>query len=136
MASEDRETMTKGDASAPNKEHSAPHQPDRAASEPEDEYLKRQTVRAVLSHVIDPEVGLDILTMGLIYDVDVSQPGVIRVEMTLTTKGCPMSAYITAAAKQAIRSVYPDDDLQLQLVWDPPWTPAMINRDGLDLLRR
>lgn len=107
-----------------------------AAAIAEDEYLKRETVRAMLSHVIDPEVGLDILTMGLIYDVDVSQPGVIRVEMTLTTKGCPMSAYITGAAKQAIRQVYPDDDIRLQLVWEPPWTPAMINRDGLDLLRR
>lgn len=111
-------------------------EPAGGGPEPEDLYLKRETVRAMLGHVIDPEVGLDILTMGLIYNVNVSEPGVIEVEMTLTTKGCPMSAYITAAARQAIRQVYPDDEIRLQLVWDPPWTPAMINRDGLELLRR
>lgn len=105
-------------------------------TETEDLFLKRETVRAMLSHVIDPEVGLDILTMGLIYDVDVTEPDIIRVEMTLTTKGCPMSAYLTGAAKQTVRQVYPDDDIRIELVWDPPWTPAMINRDGLDLLRR
>lgn len=123
MESTNRTPITPGD------EHENEH-------ENEDLYLKRETVRAMLSHVIDPEVGLDILTMGLIYDVDVSEPGVIEVEMTLTTKGCPMSAYITAAARQVIRQVYPDDEIRLNLVWDPPWTPAMINRDGLELLRR
>ena len=96
---------------------------------------KAEAAWMALTHVIDPEVGLDIVTMGLIYDVAVTYDA-IHVEMTLTTKGCPMSAYITAAARQAIRQVYPDDEIRLQLVWDPPWTPAMINRDGLELLRR
>lgn len=143
MASENRQALNNPDAenrapspaidSAANLTRDAMH---NTAHDAEDEYLKRETVRAMLSHVIDPEVGLDILTMGLIYDVDVSQPGAIRVEMTLTTKGCPMSAYLTGAAKQAVRQVYPGDDIQIRIVWDPPWTPAMINRDGLDLLRR
>lgn len=96
---------------------------------------KAETAWMALSHVIDPEVGLDIVTMGLVYNVAVS-PNAIQVEMTLTTKGCPMSAYIKGSAERVLRDVFPDDGIFVAIVWEPPWSPAMISREGLARLGR
>lgn len=103
---------------------------------PHEAAKKEQKILQALSRVIDPEVGLDIVTMGLIYNVHADKPGTVGVDMTLTTPGCPMSGYLQGAARQAVAEACPDDSVSIRLVWDPPWTPAMISRDGLDALRR
>jgi|GEM_PF-120116 len=91
---------------------------------------------AALGRVIDPEVGLDIVSMGLVYGVEVWPDGSVQVEMTLTTPGCPLGSHIVEAAKEALRRAFPDANVAVHLVWQPPWSPAMIEPRALKELQR
>lgn len=82
-------------------------------------------VRQALRSVVDPEVGLDIVTMGLVYDIEVAGSAV-TVRYTLTTAGCPLEGLITHAVRAAAQGVPGVDSVRAELVWDPPWTPDMI----------
>ena len=80
-----------------------------------------------LRTVIDPEIGINIVDLGLVYSVEVSGEQV-RVAMTMTTQACPLHAYLTEAAEAAIRQFAPDAQaVQVDMVWDPPWSPAMMS---------
>jgi metal-sulfur cluster biosynthetic enzyme len=94
---------------------------------------KRVTLMALRS-VIDPEVGLDIVSMGLIYALDLL-PDAVRVRMTLTTRGCPMGEVLTGMAAEALAGVAGDRRVDLQLVWSPPWSPEMIAPEARAALR-
>lgn len=85
-----------------------------------------------LSTVIDPEVGLDIVTMGLVYDVTVDAGDVVHVTHTLTTPGCPMEAIISQGMRDAIGTVRAVSGAELHLVWDPAWHPGMIAPGALE----
>ncbi len=85
-----------------------------------------ELVREALGQVIDPEVGMNVLDLGLVYRIDVA-PGRIVVEMTMTTPACPMGDLITDNARAAIGTVAPDCEVDVQLVWDPPWNPDMMS---------
>jgi metal-sulfur cluster biosynthetic enzyme len=78
-----------------------------------------------LSTVIDPELGLDIVTLGLVYGVDVSGD-TTRVTYTLTTLGCPMERAITEGVRSAVLDVVGISRVDTHIVWDPAWHPGMI----------
>ncbi len=87
-----------------------------------------------LGAVIDPEVGLDIVTMGLVYRIDVTEKE-LRVAFTLTSRGCPLGAAISSMAQQALEGVAGSRKVALVTVWDPPWSPEMITKEGRNALR-
>jgi metal-sulfur cluster biosynthetic enzyme len=80
-------------------------------------------VHEALRQVDDPEAGMNIVDLGLVYGVDVA-PGSVRVEMTMTTAACPMADMITDHARAAIAAAVPaGTEIDVRLVWEPPWTP-------------
>ena len=78
-----------------------------------------------LTTVIDPELGVDIVSLGLVYDVGIVDD-VVRVTHTLTTPGCPMERVITQGIRSALETVDGARGSETHLVWDPAWHPGMI----------
>lgn len=91
----------------------------------------KQEVRDLLLQVRDPEVGLDIINMGLVYGVDYREEDrTIMIAMTLTSHGCPMGPMITQNVSEVLQQYYPDKDIHIHLVWEPKWSIEMITEQG------
>jgi metal-sulfur cluster biosynthetic enzyme len=91
--------------------------------------LNEQIVLDALRQVIDPEIGCNLVDLGLIYNIAISG-STVRVTMTLTTPGCPMHESLCAGVQTALLSLAGVDDAEVELVWDPPWHPAMMTAVG------
>jgi metal-sulfur cluster biosynthetic enzyme len=89
--------------------------------------LTEAAVLDALRQVLDPEIGMNIVDLGLIYDVKIVGSEV-RVAMTLTTAGCPMSESIRGGAEIALLNLEGVTVANVELVFDPPWHPGMINQ--------
>lgn len=95
-----------------------------------------ERVTAGLRQVYDPEVGLDIISLGLIYRLEIEDDRV-KLDMTLTTPGCPVSETLPEMAQQAAAEALGPvdaDRLDFQVVWDPPWCPDRIDPESLSAL--
>jgi len=84
-----------------------------------------------LRQVIDPELDCNIVDLGLIYDIQIDG-GKVRVTMTLTTPGCPMHESIRWGVQNTLLNLEEIDDVEVDVVWDPPWNPAMMTAAGRD----
>lgn len=92
--------------------------------------ITEEQVYDALRAVIDPEVGIDIVNLGLVYGVDIDDSD-INVTMTMTTSACPLHGYITDQAKEAIASNIADaGSVTVDMVWDPPWSPEMMSEEA------
>jgi metal-sulfur cluster biosynthetic enzyme len=81
------------------------------------------TLRDLLREVIDPEIGINIVDLGLLYDIRLSGDGTAAIRMTLTTPGCPLGGYLTDAIDDALRDVPGVTGVDVQIAWEPPWDP-------------
>jgi metal-sulfur cluster biosynthetic enzyme len=81
---------------------------------------------AALRQVIDPEVGYNIVDLGLVYSVAIENE-IAKVKMTLTTPGCPMHDSIADGVKNALLNLEGIADAEVELVWEPPWHPSMMS---------
>ncbi len=89
-----------------------------------------ERVREALRSVDDPEVGMNIVDLGLVYRVDIT-PKRVRVELTMTTPACPMGELITDNARRAVAAALPQDlAVEVVLVWEPPWTPDRMSESA------
>lgn len=89
--------------------------------------VTKEQVSALLATVMDPELHIDIVSLGLIYEVNIKD-GEIMVVMTLTTPGCPLAPVIDQMIREALSPL--DCKVILELVWDPPWTQDMMSEEG------
>lgn len=89
--------------------------------------LTEATVLDALRQVLDPEIGMNLVDLGLIYDVRI-HGSEVRVAMTLTSAGCPMGESIRGGAELALLNLEGVTAAHVELVFDPPWHPGMINQ--------
>ncbi|HAA6855019.1 TPA_asm: DNA methyltransferase [Listeria monocytogenes] len=92
-----------------------------------DEQLKENLMGA-LEQVIDPELGIDIVNIGLVYDVELDDDGLCTVSMTLTTMGCPLAGILTEQVQMALSDIPEVKDTNVNLVWNPPWIKDRMSR--------
>ena len=98
--------------------------------EPQPALPTEERVREALCSVDDPEVGMNIVDLGLVYRIDIA-PELVRVELTMTTPACPMGDLITENADRAVRAALPEGvAVEVVLVWEPPWTPEMMSESA------
>lgn len=96
--------------------------------------MEKERILETLRFVIDPEIGVNIVDLGLVYDIEVEED-TVNVEMTMTTPMCPMHTVITRQAKSAIRTRFPKaEHVNIDLVWDPPWEAEMMSDEAKQTL--
>lgn len=83
---------------------------------------EKEKILNLLKHVIDPEIGINIVDLGLVYNIDVTEQE-ITVTMTLTTPGCPMHGSMPEWVRNMISLYYPNKKVNVNIVWEPIWTP-------------
>lgn len=93
-------------------------------------------VREKLKEVYDPELGLNIVDLGLVYDIQVSEEQDVNIEMTLTTPGCPLHGSISAGTEAAVRGIEGVGKVNVNLVWQPAWTPDKMSDEAKRQLGR
>lgn len=92
--------------------------------------MDESAVTEALRAVEDPEAGMSIVDLGLVYGVQVG-PAAVHVRMTMTSPACPAAPYLVDESVAAIRAVAPPGtDVQVELVWDPPWTPERMSAEA------
>ncbi len=91
----------------------------------------RDRVIAALRQVEDPEIPVNLYDLGLIYRLELGADGIVEVDMTLTSPGCPVAGGMPRLVTEAVKSVDGVHDARVKLVWDPPWTQERMSEEAL-----
>ncbi len=95
--------------------------------------MTKEEVLNLLKDIYDPEIGLDIVNLGLIYRIDISDDGKsIDLDMTLTSIGCPIGPTLINMVNEVLKSKF--ENVNVNVVFDPPWNPEMISDEGKQAL--
>jgi metal-sulfur cluster biosynthetic enzyme len=94
----------------------------------------RNYINDALRNVYDPEIGVNIVDLGLVYSIDISNDGYVTLTMTLTTPGCPMHESLGAGVSAALSTVPGVTGGEIKIVWEPVWEPAMMTQAGRQAL--
>ena len=91
------------------------------------EPLRPELVRRMLRTVIDPELGVNIVDLGLLYDIAVDDGGNVAIAMTLTTPGCPLGGFLDDQIRMCLTALPQVREVRVELVWEPPWEPQAMS---------
>src|SRR5690625_4687716 len=92
-------------------------------------------VEEAMRGVVDPELGVNVFDLGLVYDIAIEETGIVKLDMTLTSAACPLSDIIEDQTVTALVRSGLCPDVEVNWVWMPPWGPDKINDDGREQLR-
>ena len=92
--------------------------------------IDEKSVWEALGNVMDPEIDLNVVELGLIYNISVTEGGKVNVTMSLTTKGCPLSQTLTKDIEKAVSDLSGVTSVAVDIVWDPPWNPRMMSLEA------
>ena len=87
-----------------------------------------------LKNVYDPEIGINIVDLGLVYDADIAEQGDVLVTMTLTSMGCPLGPVIVQEVNNALKDLPEIGSTDVKIVWSPPWSPDLMTEEAKDEL--
>jgi FeS assembly SUF system protein len=90
----------------------------------------REPIIAALRQVHDPEIPVNIYDLGLIYKIDIGDNGDVDVDMTLTAPACPVAGMMPVMVKDAVKTVDGVGEVEVELVWDPPWSPETMSDEA------
>ncbi len=90
----------------------------------------REEIDEALANVIDPELGLDFVELGLVYDVEIDDGGGVDITFTLTTPACPIGPQVTEQMQEFVSEVEGVNDVRPHMTFQPPWSPDMMSEDA------
>jgi metal-sulfur cluster biosynthetic enzyme len=93
-------------------------------------------IRSNLKRVLDPELNVNVVDLGLIYDISLIEDKVAGITMTLTTPGCPLHDSICSGVKYCVEDLEEIERAEVELVWEPAWSPEKMTEDGLRAIGR
>jgi metal-sulfur cluster biosynthetic enzyme len=96
--------------------------------------VTKEEVLEVLKTVSDPEIGVDIVNLGLIYNLEITDDGVVNIRMSMKSPNCPVTDWILVEAQKMVESLPGVKECNIELVWDPPWSLDMISDEARKLL--
>ena len=92
--------------------------------------MEAEQLLDALRAVNDPEAGMNIVELGLVYDIEATPP-TATVRMTMTSAACPLGDYLTEAVRDTLRARFPElEQVNVELVWEPPWTPERMSEEA------
>lgn len=94
------------------------------------------SVFALLQEVIDPELGINIIDLGLVYEISYAEETGIKILMTLSSKGCPMGDVIMSDIERVLEAKYPQIKRTVELTWEPAWTTDRVSEKGMSELNK
>ncbi len=92
--------------------------------------VSEQKVLSALKQCMDPEIPLSVVDLGLIYGIDIDDNNNVNIRMTMTTPGCPLHNTLVRDVKNALSKVEEIGDINVEIVWDPPWTPERMSPEA------
>ncbi|MEH7235509.1 metal-sulfur cluster assembly factor [Bacillus sp. JJ1562] len=95
----------------------------------------REKILEQLKQVIDPELNINVVDLGLIYEIDIKENNNVYIEMTLTTPGCPLHDSITSGVKHSVAYLEEVNDVEVLMVWHPAWSPERMSEAAMKQLR-
>ena len=91
--------------------------------------LKEKVIEEI-KKIYDPEIPVNIYELGLIYDIDIDQNNNVKIKMTLTTPNCPVAESLPNEVKNSVKEIKEVKNVDLDLVWDPPWNKSMMSESA------
>ncbi len=97
--------------------------------------VSEDDVRSAMKQVEDPELGVNVVDLGLVYNVNTDDAGNVVIDMTLTSMGCPLTEKILEDARAAVGPLEGVENVEINWVWDPPWSPDSMTEEGKFLMK-